>query len=171
MIKFGISGKSPHLTLGCFLEAHRLTLAQLYRWTLGRQSHVSGILGVPRGGLDDIWDENQQAVHRPHLAPLSLCTLNSKLHKVFFFKKARNAAKAHTALIRDSPIYPVFCRILQFKYLYKIINFWPVFLRWLRLRFLALGAVHKWRHGFRGGGQRFVTCLTISRRFLRKKRD
>ncbi len=33
-----------------------------------------------------------------------------------------------------------------------------------------IGAVHKWRHGFRGG-QRFETCLTISGRFLRKKRD
>ncbi len=33
-------------------------------------------------------------------------------------------------------------------------------------------AVHKWRHCFGGGGGlRFVTCLTISGRFLRKKRD
>jgi hypothetical protein len=37
--------------------------------TLGHQSHVSRIQGVPRGGVDDIWDENQQVVHRPHLAP------------------------------------------------------------------------------------------------------
>jgi hypothetical protein len=73
MIEFGISGKSPHLTLvcwkGCFLEVHRLTLAQLYRRTLGRQIHVSRLQGVPRGGVDDIWDENQQAVH---LAPHSV---------------------------------------------------------------------------------------------------
>jgi hypothetical protein len=77
-LKFGISGRSPHLTLvrwkGCFLEAHKLTLARLYGRTLGRQSHVSWIQGVPHGGVDDIWNEKQQAVHRPYLAP-------KKLHK------------------------------------------------------------------------------------------
>jgi hypothetical protein len=90
LIKFGISGKSPHLTLvywkGCFLKVHRLTLARLYRRTLGRQSHVSRIQGVPRGGVDNIWDENQQAVHRPHL-PIypeynSVSTIRIRLQKV-----------------------------------------------------------------------------------------
>jgi hypothetical protein len=50
LIEFGMSGKSPYLTLvrwkGCFLRAQRVT--RLYRRTLTRQSYVSRIQGVPR---------------------------------------------------------------------------------------------------------------------------
>ncbi len=66
MIKFGISGKSPHLTVvcwkSCFLEVHKLTLAWLYRRTLGRQSHVSRIfvgVGSPNPHYLKPWSPNK----------------------------------------------------------------------------------------------------------------
>jgi hypothetical protein len=72
LIKFGISGKSPYLTLvyckGCFLKAHRLTLARLYRRELGRQSRVTSV--ESREYRVEVWMTFETKISKPFIVPI-----------------------------------------------------------------------------------------------------